>query len=60
MSNVVLIIIAAAFIVLGISTTILTGIIEFNSFVKSVGIVAESYWPVMVILVGILFLLRKD
>jgi hypothetical protein len=58
--NIVLLIIAFAFILLGISATILWGSITTGSFLLNLGVVALRYWPVALIAAGIIVLLRKE
>ena len=48
------------FLLLGIIFTIIIGNISFVSFWSSVFRVAENYWPVIIITIGILFLVWWD
>jgi hypothetical protein len=57
--NIVLLIVSAAFLLLGISATILWGNINPASFIDNIGVVTIRYWPIVLIAAGIMLLFRK-
>lgn len=57
--NIILLIVSAAFLLLGVSATILWGNIDSGSLIRNIGVVSVRYWPVVLIAAGIVLLFRK-
>lgn len=58
--NIILLIIAGAFLILGIASALLMGSLNFNSYFIALWLVAKRYWPVLLILAGVVFILSRQ
>ena len=58
--NIILLLISLAFLFLAIFSAIILGTVEISSYISSIWLVAKKYWPVVLILLAIVWLLSKD
>ena len=57
--SIILLILAASFIILGLSATVLWGSISVGSFIRNIGVITLRYWPVIIISAGIIYLSKR-